>query len=121
MTVRVDPVFVGQLARFPGAEGQDLGTELVARFTESLVTLLPRLRSLVAAGDAAALVLDSHSLRGSAAMLGAVSIAELAKTIESNARAGELEGAGALLDALESEWLLAQPQLEAACAVNRLR
>jgi len=115
MTVRVDPVLVGHLARLPGAEGQDLGTELVGRFAELLVTLLPRLRALVAAGDAATVALDAHSLRGSAAMLGAVSIAQLAKTIESDARAGKLEDARALVDALESEWLLAQPELQAAC------
>jgi HPt (histidine-containing phosphotransfer) domain-containing protein len=115
MTVRVDPVLVGHLARLPGAEGQDLGTELVARFAESLVTLLPRLRQLAATGDTATLALDSHSLRGSAALLGAVTMAQLAKSIENDARAEDLTRVAGLVDALEAEWVLTQPELRTAC------
>jgi HPt (histidine-containing phosphotransfer) domain-containing protein len=115
MTARVDPVLVGHLARLPGADGQDLGTELVGRFAETLVTLLPRLRALAAAGDAATLALDSHSLRGSAALLGAVTMAQLAMSIENDARAGELARASSLVDALEAEWSLTHPELRDAC------
>jgi len=115
MTRRVDPVLVGHLARLPGAEGQDLGTELVGRFAESLVTLLPRLRALAAQGDATALALDSHSLRGSAALLGALTLADLAKAIETDARAGELARASGLVDAFEAEWALTHPELRTAC------
>lgn len=115
MTRRVDPVLVGHLARLPGAEGKDLGTELVGRFAETLVTLLPRLRGLAAAGDAATLALDSHSMRGSAALLGAVTMAELAKSIETDARAGEFSRVAGLIDALEAEWVLTYPELQTAC------
>jgi HPt (histidine-containing phosphotransfer) domain-containing protein len=115
MTVRVDPIRVGHLARLPGADGQDLGTELLAQFAESLVTLLPSLRALAAAGDASTLALDSHSLRGSAALLGAVTMAQLAKSIENDARAGELTRAASLVDALEAEWVLTHPELRTAC------
>jgi HPt (histidine-containing phosphotransfer) domain-containing protein len=115
MTARVDPVLIGHLARLPGAEGQDLGTELVGRFAETLVTLLPRLRTLAATGDASTLALDSHSLRGSAALLGALTLAQLAKSIENDARAGELARAASLVDALEAEWVLTQPELRSAC------
>ena len=115
MTQRVDPVLVGHLARLPGDEGQDLATELVSRFAESLVTLLPQLRALAAEGDAATLALNSHSLRGSAALLGAVTMTQLAKSIENDARAGELGRASSLVDALEAEWVLTHPELRAAC------
>jgi len=125
MTRRVNPALIGQLARLPGADGQDLGAELVGRFAESLVTLFPRLRELAAAGNAATLARDAHSLRGSAAMLGAVTIAELAQALESTAQSGSLERTEALITALEAEWPLTQPELaetsQAAGAANRGR
>ena len=115
MTQRVDPVLFGYLPRRPGAEGKDLGTELLGRFTETLITLLPRLRALAAAGDAATLALDSHSLRGSASLLGAIAMADLAKTLETHARGCELERAPELIDALAAEWTVTFPEHQAAC------
>lgn len=115
MTKRVDPILVGHLARLPGDRGEDLGTELVGRFADTLVTAFPRLRALAAAGDAATMALESHSLRGSAALLGAVTMAALAKSIETDALAGELARASVTVDAMEAEWTVTEPELRAAC------
>lgn len=115
MTRYVDPVRVGHLARLPGADKQDLGTELVGRFAETLVTLLPRLRALAVEGDADTIMVDSHSLRGSAGLLGAVAMADTAQAIEENARAGDLSEMLNLVERLESDWRATQPELRAAC------
>lgn len=115
MTKRVDPTLIAQLARLPGDRGENLGTELVGRFAENLVTAFPRLRSLAASGDASTLALESHSLRGSAALLGAVTMAELARAIEADAHAGELARVSVTVDALEAEWNATEPELRAAC------
>ena len=51
------------------------------------------IRSAAAGGDAEALRVDAHTLRGSSANVGAVAVSNAAAAIESLARAGDLEGA----------------------------
>jgi len=88
----IDPTAVrqdalSQLSGLNGDEGQDLIGDLIDMFASTTPALLEQLRAAAGAGTADA-ERHAHSLKGSAAALGAVGIAELARRIESLCRAG---------------------------------
>ena len=62
--------------------------------------------------DAPALVLAAHSLRGASGNLGAIELAKLCTTLESDGTAGDLEHGTVLLSALEAEFDRVRTALE---------
>ena len=116
---RVDPSYIATLARLPGADGQDLASELVSRFAGALPAKFERLRALVDADDSTTLAREAHSMRGTALLLGATAFASLTDRLETDARAADLTSAVAHLDALAEEWNATYPALLAACAAAR--
>jgi HPt (histidine-containing phosphotransfer) domain-containing protein len=84
--------------------GGGLVAELVDLFFEDVPPRLDSIRRAMAAGDPDALVRTAHSLKGSAATLGAERMAELCRQIEVSGRAGEVPEAQGLLEPLEEEF-----------------
>lgn len=86
------------------AGGTDLVAELVELFVGDVPPRLDTLAGAIANGDAEALVRAAHSLKGSAATMGAVGMAELCRRMEMQGRAGDVAPAGALLVSLREEF-----------------
>jgi HPt (histidine-containing phosphotransfer) domain-containing protein len=74
--------------------------EIVTLFAEDAPEHLEAIRRAIPVGDAKALTESAHSLKGSAANFEAGPAADLALRLERMGRAGSLEGAADLCDAL---------------------
>lgn len=99
------PINGERLAMLQGAGGgEGLVAELVDLFVDDVPPRLESIREAMAAGDPEALVRTAHSLKGSAATLGADGMAELCRQMEVSGRAGEVPRAEGLLESLEAEF-----------------
>ena len=78
----------------------ELLREIVALFAEDAPRQLEAMRKAIAAGDAKALADAAHTLKGAAANFDPGEAAGLALRLERLGRAGTLEGAAELCDAL---------------------
>jgi CheY-like chemotaxis protein len=87
--------------------------ELIGLFREDAPRLVADVREAIAAGDARALHAAAHTLKGSARALGGNRAALVAVELEALGRAGSLEGAAALSDALTAEMTLLMAELTA--------
>jgi len=77
---------------------------LLELFQAEVPPLLGAIRTALAAGDSRSLAQAAHAVKGAAANLGAGRMNQLAATLEKSARAGTLEGLGALAQELEGEF-----------------
>jgi two-component system sensor histidine kinase/response regulator len=98
-----DPVIdqAGLLEQFEG--DRDLINEIAQLFCEEGPNRLAAMRRALAQGDAPALVLAAHSLKGSATNFCARGAAAVARDLEILARGGDLSAAPALCDQLALE------------------
>ncbi len=99
--------------------GRDELVRQVARlFLNECPRYLDRLRAALAAGDAAALQVAAHTLKGAVGNLSAGTSFAAAKHLEDMARAGNLTDAPAALAALEAELDRLRPALRALLAAR---
>jgi HPt (histidine-containing phosphotransfer) domain-containing protein len=77
--------------------------EVIGQFLDDLGPRLERISAAVASGDAKAVRETSHALRGSAASLGAASLAEASDKLESLGRDAQLGGSPAMLESVQHE------------------
>ena len=97
------------------ADGEpDLLVELVEIFTEDASAGLVALREALDQGDAEGLEQRAHALKGGAGNLGVSRRAQIAARLETLGRSGDLEGAGDLLEDLQSEFEKARAELSAS-------
>ena len=104
----LDPEVVEQLRALSQAGNSDLLAKLEASFARDTPVRLHALRAAVAGGDAEAVAFNAHTIKGSAANLGAVQVVAICRQIERPAgtrRGGIVEP---LLAELERETALAQ-------------
>jgi signal transduction histidine kinase/DNA-binding response OmpR family regulator len=94
------PVDFAQLAQLVGGD-QAKVRKFLGMFVEMTPPGLRDLAALVKAADGDGIVKASHKLKGSAAMIGARPMADLAGAIEQRARAGDLTGIPDLTEQLE--------------------
>jgi HPt (histidine-containing phosphotransfer) domain-containing protein len=99
----LDPSYLESLHRLEAAAGKKIVGEIVERYLAESPRRLARMREALASGDTADLRFVAHSLKGSSAQIGAVTVAEKCQEIERRAAGGTLEGAGALLDDIDRE------------------
>lgn len=100
-----DPVNRRRLAMLQDADGAGgLVAELVELFVGDVPPRLEAMRQALSARDPEALTRTAHSLKGSAATLGADGMAELCRQMEAYGRAGEVPQAEGLLESLEVEF-----------------
>ncbi len=97
-------------------QGNDeLMIDLVRLFLEDAPRQLDGIREALNSGDPARLEIAAHSLKGSAASLGAKVLALVAKKLEIRGRAKKLEGAETDLVELTREWEKLKPELLELC------
>ena len=94
----MDPSVLRALAREIGDEA--IGREICDLFVAETTPRLQQLRTAVRDGDAEALRVGAHTLKGSASNVGAVAVSSAAAEIERRARAGELEDMDTVLTRL---------------------
>jgi CheY-like chemotaxis protein len=102
----VEPVSESVVFDRPGLlartmEDEELLREIVGCFLEDAPSLIDGLKAHVHSGDAAAAGAQAHSLKGAAANVGGVALAETALELERAGQAGQLEAIAALMPELE--------------------
>jgi len=95
-----------------GAEGEALVANLAGLFLEDAPERLRAARAAAAAGDAAGLRAAVHTLKSSAASMGALRLSELAHALERDARDALPPEALARLAEMEAEFEATKPELE---------
>ncbi len=109
----VDPEVLQMLADLQEPGEPDLLRELVTLFLRDTPERLDVVRQGLAAGDLDAAARAAHSLKGSAANLGALDLHELAAQAEQRARAGDTAAVRELLAQLDDEYGRVHAQLSA--------
>jgi len=107
----LDPQRIGELRRVEDATGQPLVSQLIDHFLVDESRLLEELQEAVAAGDIATSERLAHSLKGSAATLGADQLAAAAHAAEKAFAAREIQGAAARVELLTEELARVKPLL----------
>jgi HPt (histidine-containing phosphotransfer) domain-containing protein len=79
-----------------------LVTELLGDFRADVAARLLRLRQAVARNDAATIKIEVHSIKGSAAQMGAAGLAAACRQVEIEARTGQGSLTEAQLDGLQA-------------------
>jgi HPt (histidine-containing phosphotransfer) domain-containing protein len=99
----IDRSVLANVSTFQGPAGQALFKRVVSRFADTAPALGASINQQFAAGNAEELWRIAHSLRSSAAALGANRLAERAGEIERIAREQGLDAVQPLLPVLEGE------------------
>jgi HPt (histidine-containing phosphotransfer) domain-containing protein len=92
-------------------EDSELFDELVVTFLEDGPQRVVELRRAVQDGDSALAARAAHTLKANGATFGATELASSCRQLESAARAGELTGAGEMVDDVERCWVLVRGDL----------
>jgi HPt (histidine-containing phosphotransfer) domain-containing protein len=108
-----EPIDRSRLGILHRSGGPGLIAELVELFVGDVPARLDAIRKAMSAADPDALQRTAHSLKGSAATLGADGMAEICRCMEMHGRAGEVAEAAALLDSLDAEFERVRDALEA--------
>jgi len=107
----LDPEVVEQLRALSLASNSDLLARLGASFARDTPVRLDALRAAVAGGDVEAVAFNAHTIKGSAANLGAVHVVEICRQIEDLPVLTEAGSVERLLAELEHQAALAQAAL----------
>jgi PAS domain S-box-containing protein len=99
----LDPKVISSLAALGDAENEDVVGRLGTIFLADADDRVLALRQALADDDADGVIESAHTLRGASATFGATDLASLCATLETGSAGGDLEGGGAVLDALEAE------------------
>jgi PAS domain S-box-containing protein len=94
----------GALKNLRDLGGDDFLGEVIDAFLADAPHLLATLRSSLGDGNADELRRAAHTLKSNGATLGAGRFAELCRTLEQRAKAGELDGATELVERIEQEY-----------------
>lgn len=97
------------------ALGEDFA-EVVTVFLDSAAEVIAALKGAVVRGDPEALHLQGHALKSSAANVGAMALSALGRSLERDAKNGQLSDAVGRVEAIESELERVKPLLQAAAA-----
>lgn len=96
----------------PGAEGEALVASLAGLFLDDAPKQLRAARAAVATGEVAGLRTAMHTLKSSAANMGALHLSELARALEQDAHDAMPTEPSARLDEVEAEVEATRPELE---------
>jgi HPt (histidine-containing phosphotransfer) domain-containing protein len=101
--VVIDLNAVNRIRAIQGKDDGSLFERVVAQFGETAPSLVARLRTQYRSGDSEAVWRTAHSLKSSAAALGAGRLSRRCAEIEVLARGGDTLSVGGLLDALDAD------------------
>jgi HPt (histidine-containing phosphotransfer) domain-containing protein len=93
--------------------GDDFLREVIDAFLADAPGLVATLRRSLEEGSAEELRRAAHTLKSNGATLGAAGFAELCRDLEHRARAGELDGAGDLVERIEQDYVPLEEVLSA--------
>ena len=110
----LDAAAIGTLTEMLGGDAESL-RELVDDLVKEVPGRLAEAHAGIDTGDATLTGRAAHTLKSNALTFGALHMADLARQIETAARAGDLGAAAELLPALESAWADVQPLLLEVC------
>jgi HPt (histidine-containing phosphotransfer) domain-containing protein len=99
----LDPAALENLLSVLGGEFSYL-EELIDSFLEDAPQLLNELGQFIAGGDVGGATRVAHSLKSNGADFGAITFTQLCKELETQGRAGEMDGAAGLLAQIEAEY-----------------
>jgi two-component system, sensor histidine kinase and response regulator len=117
-TVAAADVFdIDQLRSNVGDDEALIG-ELLELFASEAATHVATICDAAAGGDAKAVHLAAHTLKGAASAITAARVAQAAGTIEQLARAGALDGVASSIGDLQSELAVLEGRLRAVGAVH---
>jgi HPt (histidine-containing phosphotransfer) domain-containing protein len=92
--------------------GADFMTEIADTYFGETGELIEQLRMAYMSEDAPAFGRLAHSIKSSSASLGALAFSQQARQLEMVGKAGDISGAGALLDLLAAAFLEVKQTLE---------
>jgi HPt (histidine-containing phosphotransfer) domain-containing protein len=104
MEPALDPKVWASLQALEAAGAPGFLRELVSAFLAQAPVRMSALREASQKGDARALELEAHTLKGSCGSLGAAAMAACCDRLETLGRAGSPLGHGDALTTLEAEW-----------------
>lgn len=108
----IDPVTIKSLRTLNSDNSDDFLREIVALFAADLPERIAELEAALPEGNAAKFGRAAHSIKGSAANLGAARLRSAAENLETRARASGLAGIEPLVGQLKAEAARAQAALE---------
>jgi HPt (histidine-containing phosphotransfer) domain-containing protein len=114
MSPQSEPLDHAALARLCAWGGEDLLRRIVAAFLEHAPAVLRAARAGLEGDDPTAVGAAAHSLKSSAAQVGAVRLSQVAAAIEELARAGAVAPLADRVAAMEHEFAAVRPLLEKA-------
>jgi CheY-like chemotaxis protein len=116
----IDSSAVKGLGALETHSGEPFLSPLIDQFFGEAPRRLSDVESALARGDARAIELNAHSIKGSAAMLGAVQVAVLAASIELAAKSGKLDALDGVAQRLREAIERAEPMMrKVAIAATR--
>jgi HPt (histidine-containing phosphotransfer) domain-containing protein len=107
----IDLAAVGRIRAIQGKNNTSLFERVVAQFADTAPSLAAALRAQYVSGDNEAVWRTAHSLKSSAAALGAGRLSRRCAEIESLARDAGASSVGGLLDGLDADVTAAQSGL----------
>jgi HPt (histidine-containing phosphotransfer) domain-containing protein len=110
-TATLDVGTIAKIRRIPGEDGSSLLRQVVSRFAANAGPLMADIRAKARNSDPEAMWRAAHSLRSSAASIGACRVAQSCAEIEALARENGILPTEAVLAALESELSAAMREL----------
>ena len=108
-----NPDMAAALERVEG--DRELFEELARLFADESTDNMERIRQGMKTGDARAIEMLAHKIKGAALSLGAPRVSEAASDLENQARTGELGNADPLIESLTRQLDLLLPALESFC------
>ena len=114
MSEPLDPTVLETLHQAMDGTGVDLVGELIDLFLVDGPKSMKALRAHRLAGDADKVMREAHSIKGSVANLGARTLADLCRDVETAARATDLKQVDVQMPALEAEFARVLDALRAA-------
>jgi HPt (histidine-containing phosphotransfer) domain-containing protein len=106
----LDPAALANLLEITGGDPAFVD-ELIDTYLADGEQQLAAMRAALAAGDDAALMRPAHSLKSNSANVGATLLADLARSIEADARAGAVPDAADRVAATEAEFSAVRDRL----------
>jgi signal transduction histidine kinase/CheY-like chemotaxis protein/HPt (histidine-containing phosphotransfer) domain-containing protein len=107
-----------ELSALGDEEDDNWVTSLIQRFLEDASSRIVKLVVASETGDATTLGSVAHALKGSAANIGATTVAEIARSLQALGRSGNVDGATDLITALEQEFGRVRTELESYAQVH---
>jgi HPt (histidine-containing phosphotransfer) domain-containing protein len=107
----LDPAVLAALRQLNIPGEPDVLTEVLKLFLEEVPPRMTRLRNAWSSGNIEEMQRAAHSLKGSAGNIGAQSMFDVCRQLDGLGRAGSLESASTLVDALDVEFDKVQAEI----------